>query len=190
MRNLQPQYRDSCARSIKCVIATMRSLLTLILAACVPLAAQLRGALNDDYLETLAGRWRTEALHLHADGARVVEHGEVDCRWILRRTYLRCERRHRSRTGERLSQQLYVRDSSGGIEMLTLAAGRATRVLLVAESGVPPIVFVGALPSGTRPMRMRGTATVEGVNRIVYRNETEERANQWRADYIEKYFRR
>ena len=168
----------------------MRILAAVLVASSVA-GSGIRQPAREGYLDALEGRWRTEAIHLYADGERLVEQGDVNCGWILERTYLRCDRRHRSQSAERLSQQLYVQNTaSERVEMLTLAAGRAARVLLIAESSARPLVFVGTIPAASGSRSIRGTATVETRNRIVYRNEVEDRPNRWRTDYIETYIRR
>jgi hypothetical protein len=64
----------------------------------------------------LVGRWRSEAVHHHADGTQLRERGAIQCAWILDRTYLQCDRSYVAQTGARRhSRQLYARDSVGAV---------------------------------------------------------------------------
>lgn len=142
-------------------------------------------------LRTLAGRWNSKTTHFYSDGKLLRESGTIECTWILRKTYLRCDRRYVSSTGQRReSMQLYTVDYlTRQVEMLTFRAGRAGYVVQKSDQTTDSSVFfAGSIPlKDGKQHRLRGELKFVSAKRLEFRNKTEETPCQWRVDYEEIY---
>ncbi|HET9372072.1 MAG TPA: VOC family protein, partial [Vicinamibacterales bacterium] len=133
--------------------------------------------------------WMTVATHHASDGSTHVEHGDVSCGWILDRTALHCDRRHRSPDGGlRVSIQIWQADeSTRALQIDTYTAGRFGHVVQRSATLSPASVTLTAtIPwrSGRANTRSQFRAENSGFH---YRNETEEAPGRWRLDFDERW---